>query len=52
MSELLIENKIVNDSWQEHSQHDYYIKDCSLCFAKKLRFRENVLLLVKQQKPQ
>lgn len=44
-----IETKI-KDSWQEHSQHDYHIKDCSLCHTKKKRITDGILLLAKQQK--
>lgn len=45
-----IENK-VTDSYAEHLYHDKYVKDCSLCFAKKKRITDGILLLAKQQKP-
>lgn len=51
ISDTLIENKIV-DNYAEHLHHDKYVKDCSLCYAKKQRVVDGILLLAKQQKPQ
>lgn len=50
MSETTIDTKVV-DTYKSHAEHERYQKDCSSCFARKLKFRDNVLLLAKQQKP-